>query len=181
MAESSIGTKLMQSSKITRIGCFGLILVLILLCLIGTLAARHEINRKRSVAIAAYERMAEQVEKAPGVLNRMLAYDCGTDAEDAVREVEVLVQNLPGSDNPSIGTLIETWDSIEGAWSIVNRGCARNISEPAFRDLTVEMEGLRNRLSVEKGSFEEAAQVYDFSLISFPANIVATDFKKLGQ
>lgn len=181
MATTTAGTKLMQSSRITQIGCFGLVLVVILLILIGSIAARNDINRKRSEAVTVYERMLEQAEKAPGVLNRMLAFDCGEEAEDAVLEVDEGVAGLSALENPSPFKLEETWDLIEDAWAIVNRGCARNLSSPAFRDLTTEMEGLRNRYSVEAGNFEHASMMYDAVLNSFPGNIIATDFKNLGE
>jgi LemA protein len=167
------GTKYMQSSRITRIGCFGLVLVLVLLILIGAVGVRAEINKKRSVVIGAYNRMVEQAEKAPGVLNRMLSFNCGDDAEVSVSEAENSVARLSELDAPSISVLEETWDEIETAWVEVNRGCSMSLSEDAFRDLTIEMEGLRNRFSVEKGNFEEAAEIYNSALRTFPANIFA--------
>lgn len=163
----------MQSSRITRIGCFGLVLVIVLLILIGAVGIRAEINKKQSVAIGAYNRMVDQVEKAPGVLNRMLSFDCGEGAEEAVREAENSVARLSELDGPSISGLEEIWDEIENAWVEVSRGCLGSLSEDAFRDLTIEIEGLRNRYSVEKGNFEEAAEMYNSALRTFPANIFA--------
>lgn len=169
----------MQSSRISQIGCFGLILVIILLVLIGTVAARHDISNKRAAAIAVYERMAEQVEKAPGVLSRMLAFDCGDAASEAVDSLEVSVAEFSALDEPSIPTLKLMWGQVEDTWEAVNRGCAGHLGESAFRDLTVEMEGLRNRYSVEMGNFEEVSQIYNSALDSFPGTLVATDFKQL--
>jgi len=171
----------MQSSRITRVGCFGLALVAALLILIGAVAARHDINMKRATAVAAYQRLADQAEKAPGILNRMLAFDCGTEAESAVSAVGDSVANLSALSEPSISTLKETWGEIEDVWGDVNRGCVSSLQTSAYRDLSVEMEGIRNRYSVEMGNFEQAAQVYDLALDSFPGNIVAKDFKKIGE
>lgn len=173
MATTDAGTKYMQSSRITRIGCFGLVLVLGLLILIGAVGVRAEINKKRSVAIGAYNRMVEQAEKAPGVLNRMLSFNCGDDAEVSVSDAGNSVARLSDLDAPSISVLGEIWDEIELAWVEVSRGCSGSLSENAFRDLTIEMEGLRNRLSVEMGNFEEAAEMYNSALKTFPANIFA--------
>ncbi|MCX6647012.1 MAG: hypothetical protein NTY09_11770 [bacterium] len=181
MATTSAGTKLMQSSRISQVGCFGLVLVVVLLILIGAVAARHEINMKRAAAVAAYQRLAEQAEKAPGILNRMLAFDCGDEAASAVGAVGDSVAGLSTLNEPSISRLKETWGQIEDTWGIVSRGCAGSLSSPAFRDLTTEIEGIRNRYSVEMGNFEQAAQIYDLSLDSFPGNIVAKDFKKIGE
>lgn len=46
-------------------------------------------------------------------------------------------------------------------------------SVPAFRDLMVQLEGSENRVSVERGRFNEAAQDYNTRVRRFPAAIFA--------
>jgi LemA protein len=46
----------------------------------------------------------------------------------------------------------------------------------AFRDLQVQLEGTENRISVERGRFNEAVQAYNTAIRSFPAVIFAGMF-----
>ena len=46
----------------------------------------------------------------------------------------------------------------------------------AFRDLQAQLEGTENRISVERGRFNEAVQAYNTAMKRFPATIVAGMF-----
>lgn len=43
----------------------------------------------------------------------------------------------------------------------------------AFRDLQSQLEGSENRIAVERGRFNEAAQAYNTQRLQFPGNLVA--------
>jgi LemA protein len=45
-----------------------------------------------------------------------------------------------------------------------------------FRDLQAQLEGTENRISVERGRYNEAVQAYNSSVRSFPANLFASMF-----
>ena len=45
-----------------------------------------------------------------------------------------------------------------------------------FRDLQAQLEGTENRIAVERGRFNEAAQAFNTALRSFPSNVVAGFF-----
>lgn len=51
-----------------------------------------------------------------------------------------------------------------------------------FRDLQTQLEGTENRITVERGKFNEAVQNYNTALRRFPANIIAgiCGFQKKG-
>ena len=51
-----------------------------------------------------------------------------------------------------------------------------------FRDLQTQLEGTENRITVERGKFNEAVQSYNTSLRRFPASIIAgiCGFEKKG-
>lgn len=51
-----------------------------------------------------------------------------------------------------------------------------------FRDLQTQLEGTENRITVERGKFNEAVQSYNTALRRFPANIIAgiCGFQKKG-
>jgi LemA protein len=46
----------------------------------------------------------------------------------------------------------------------------------AFRDLTVQLEGTENRISVERMNYNTAAKSFNIMLRSFPTNIIANMF-----
>jgi LemA protein len=46
----------------------------------------------------------------------------------------------------------------------------------AFRDLQAQLEGTENRISVERGRFNEAVQAYNTAIMRFPATIFAGMF-----
>ncbi len=51
-----------------------------------------------------------------------------------------------------------------------------------FRDLQTQLEGTENRITVERGKFNEAVQAYNTKLRRFPANLIAgmLGFEKKG-
>ncbi len=177
MVQTGDSVKLAQSNRITALGCAGLIVLVILLVMIGAVAVRSVINSKRAEALDALGRMREQVDKAPGILDRMVAYDCGDDAGEAA---EIARGYVDGLEQDSTASEIErAWDEIEGAWATVNRDCSEYLNDPSYVNLTTEMEGVRNRLSVEEGKYRDLAEVYNSSLMSFPGNLFRAGFEEL--
>jgi LemA protein len=49
-------------------------------------------------------------------------------------------------------------------------------SSQNFRDLQAQLEGTENRISVERGRFNDVVQSYDTSVHSFPSSITASLF-----
>jgi LemA protein len=49
-------------------------------------------------------------------------------------------------------------------------------ADQRFADLQVQLEGTENRISVERGRFNESVQTYNTNIRQFPANIVAGFF-----
>lgn len=177
MAKTDESTKMYQSQAITRIGCIGLVFVVILLALIGGAAIRADLGGKRASAMTALARMHEQIEKAPGVLQRMVAFGCGSDAEEAVRQAAERVGGLDVE--APVKEQDEVWEEVEAAWVAVTRGYAAHLAEPALVDLTTEMEGIRNRRSVERGNYKEAAEVYNEALGGAMAGLFAWGMEPL--
>lgn len=177
MALDSEQEKMEQAKRISNVGCFAIVLTLIIVVLIASAVIRADLSTKRGNALTVLSRIREQVDKAPGVLDRMLAYDCGSDAEDAVSSAEGVSEGL--TDDANISEVESAWQAVEDAWAEINRGCRSSLDDPAFVDLTTEMEGLRNRISVEKGNYTDVAEVYNSALTSFPANLVSGGFEKM--
>ena len=168
--------KIEQAQRISSVGCIGVVIVLIILVLIGAVIIRADLSGKRGAALTARSRMLEQVNKAPGVLDRMMAYECAGNAQgysEAEAKIDLLDVNSPLSE------IEESWDLIEDAWSAISGHCLEESNQSAFQDLTTEMEGLRNRISVENGNYHNASNIYNSALESMPANIAAYGFEKL--
>jgi LemA protein len=49
-------------------------------------------------------------------------------------------------------------------------------ADQRFADLQVQLEGTENRISVERGRFNESVQVFNTSIRQFPANVIAGFF-----
>jgi len=177
MVQTDDSVKLAQSNRITTLGCVGLVILVILLVLIAAVGVRASLNSQRAQALDALGRMREQVDKAPGIMDRMIAFDCGDDASEAVSIAREHVDLLePGSSSDEIEA---AWDEVEAAWAAVNRGCSQYLSDPAFMNLSTEMEGVRNRLSVEEGKYRDLADVYNTSLSVFPGILFRQGFDEL--
>jgi len=177
MALDSEQEKMEQAKRISNVGCFAIALILIIVVLLASVIIRADLSTKRGNALTVLSRIREQVEKAPGVLDRMLAYDCGPDAEDLVGAAKSAIENLP--DNAPLNDVEVAWSSVEDAWKAIERGCMSSRKDSAFLDLKTELEGLRNRISVEKGNYTDVAEVYNSALESFPANLVSGGFEKM--
>ncbi len=177
MAYTRESARMEQSRRITRLGCVGLILVLVLIFLISMVAVRNELSGKRGMALDKLTALKAQIQKAPGILNRMLAFGCGEEAEEAVRELDTMVSSL--SEGATFEQLSRTWEDTEDVWAIVTAGCAEDLNDAAFIDLTTEMEGVRNRYAVEKGHYSEAVETYKAALRVFPGSWFGRDFEPL--
>ncbi len=177
MARTDNDSKMMQSSRITKVGCIGVALVLVILILIGLVMVRGGLSSKRNVAMDALGRMREQVVKAPGVLNRMLANGCGEEAEQAVNDVQRMVDAL--SSEYTFDDMENAWAEIETAWALVSRGYPGSEADPVHVDFKTDMDGIRNRFSVEKGNYNRAADTYNSALRSFPGGLAGFGLKEL--
>jgi len=173
MGKTNLSVKMEQSNRIASIGCFAMVLILILLILIGATFVRSDISKKRSAAMGSLGRMQQQVEKAPGIFQRMLAMDCGEEAEDAVEELSDRIDSMQTALNDD--ELDPIWDNVESVWAELSAECSgRGMSE-----LGIEMEGIRNRYAVEKGKYREDADAYNASLRTFFGTLFGWGYEPL--
>ena len=168
MESSRQEQKMRQSSMITRVGCFGAVLVIVLLVLIGFLAARADLARKRLDALGDLARVREQIEKSPDILNRMLALGCAEPARAQVAEIKSGVESLGTA---TIIDLDAIWVKVESAYLTISTDCG-GTDAPRLGDVRIEFEGVRNRRSVERAKYVEAAQVFNDALAQFPNNLL---------
>lgn len=178
MAVDNQSNKMRQSQTITTIGCVGAILVLILIVLIGSVSVRMSLSAKRAKAMQSLCLIQEQVSKAPGIFERMLAFGCDSGASSSVEQIRVQIGEM--KEETSMAEVDAIWGEVENVWVEVNRGCSSFLNDQAFVDLTTELEGIRNRRSVEMGKYGKAVEEYNSMLSSFPANVLAWGVKPLS-
>jgi hypothetical protein len=161
---------------ITRIGCIGFVLVVILLVLVGILATRASLVAKRAAAIEKLAMITEQIDKVPGVFDRTYALGCSNTSAAAIDEIK---KNIGKIDKESLVALDMTWIKIEAVWGLMANECLREGNSQAFVDSRIEFEGIRNRRSIERGKYKSAAEIYNEALKQFPANLGITGLKPL--
>ena len=98
-----------------------------------------------------------------------------TEARASVGKVQITGKDLV--DNPEA---FAKWQAAQdGLGSALSRLIAVSENYPElkatqnFRDLQAQLEGTENRITVERGRFNESAQAYNTARLQFPANIVA--------
>jgi hypothetical protein len=178
MASDNQSNMMRQSQTITTIGCVGAILVVILIVLIGSVSVRMGLASRRAKAMQSLYLVQEQVSKAPGIFERMLAFGCDSGAASAVEQIRLQISEM--KEEPDKAEMDAIWGEVENVWVEVNRGCSGFLNDPAFVDLTTELEGIRNRRSVEMGKYGKAVEEYNSMLSSFPANVLAWGVKPLS-
>jgi hypothetical protein len=175
MALDNQNEKMRQSSVITRIGCFGAILVIALLLIAGSMALRSSLVAKKANALGSLALIREQIEKAPSILANADVMGCGITQED----IDGLRQDIENLGKASITDLDKEWWKIDKLWSGVEIRCGSMEGNVALRDVKIQFEGIRNRRSIERGKYKEAAAIYNEALMEFPANLGITGLKPL--
>jgi LemA protein len=98
-----------------------------------------------------------------------------TEARASVGKVEVSGKDLVN--NPqAFAKWQAAQDGLSSALSrllVVSENYPELKATQAFRDLQGQIEGSENRIAVERGRFNEAAQAYNTVRLQFPGNIVA--------
>ena len=91
--------------------------------------------------------------------------------------------NIDSSKAPDDAAKLEEFQKAQGELSnalsrllVVSEAYPDLKSSQNFRDLQAQLEGTENRISVERGKFNDDVQAYDTSIHSFPSAITASMF-----
>ena len=101
-----------------------------------------------------------------------------TAARASVGQVKIDASKAP-TDAESLAQFDKAQQGLSGALSrllVVAERYPELKATSNFRDLQAQLEGTENRISVERGRFNEAVQAYDAAIRSFPAVIYAGMF-----
>ncbi|MFH1675925.1 MAG: hypothetical protein ABIC40_02785 [bacterium] len=169
--------RLRQSKNIATVGCIGLVVVLILLYMIGIAIVGADLRRSQSEAIGALGRMRSQIEKAPGVLERMLEYGCGIASESEITELKNRVEKL--GDKSTYSEFVKVQELVDSVRAHIEPYCGKFSNDAGFLDLKTELEGVNNRYFVELGKYRELATAYNLKLESFPGSLLRNKYKEL--
>ena len=169
--------RMRQSKNIATVGCIGLIVVLIVLYMIGLAIVGADLRKSQSEAVGALGRMRAQLEKAPGVLERMLEYRCGEASKSEITELKNEIEKL--GDKSTYADFIRAHERVEAVRDHIEPPCYKFSNDAGFLDLKVEMEGVSNRYFVELGKYRELAAAYNLKLESFPGSLLKREYKEL--
>jgi LemA protein len=94
-----------------------------------------------------------------------------TEARASVGQIKVDPKNAP-TDAAKLAQFEQAQGALSSALSrllVVSERYPDLKATDSFRDLQAQLEGTENRISVERGRFNEAVQAYDTAIKSFPA------------
>ena len=101
-----------------------------------------------------------------------------TEARASVGKVTVNANTAP-TDPAQLAEFEKAQGSLSSALSrllVVSEQYPDLKATAGFRDLQAQLEGTENRISVERGRFNDVVQAYDTAIKSFPANLYAGMF-----
>jgi LemA protein len=101
-----------------------------------------------------------------------------TDARASVGQMKIDANNAPAT-AAQLAAFEKTQGALSSALSrllVVSENYPDLKASANFRDLQAQLEGTENRISVERGRFNEAVQAYDTAIKSFPAVFYAGMF-----
>ncbi|MDB6170365.1 MAG: LemA family protein [Verrucomicrobia bacterium] len=130
-----------------------------------------------------YQRRADLVPNLVNTVAGAANFEKSTLAEVTEARASVGRVQLPAAGAPTDPAKFAEFERAQGQLSgalsrllVVSERYPDLKATAAFRDLQAQLEGTENRISVERGRFNEAVQAYNTALKSFPAVILAGMF-----
>jgi LemA protein len=130
-----------------------------------------------------YQRRADLIPNLVNTVSGAANFEKSTLAEVVAARASVGQVNLPATGAP---TNPDQFAQFEQSQARLGSALSRLLvvserypdlkATAAFRDLQVQLEGTENRISVERGRFNEAVQAYNTAMKRFPAALFASMF-----
>jgi LemA protein len=168
----------------------GVIVGLVLIFLLGFAASYNglvslsqQVNSQWAQVQNVYQRRADLipnlVQTVQGSANfEKSTLEAVTDARASVGRVTIDASKAP-ADAATLQQFEAAQGQLSGALShllAVSEAYPDLKSSQNFRDLQAQLEGTENRISVERGRFNDVVQAYDTKVHSFPSAITASMF-----
>lgn len=179
----------MPKSMMSRRSVLWLLLALLVAPLTGCgtyndmVKSREDVNAAWAQVENVYQRRMDLipnlVETVKGVANfEKETYTAVAEARAQAGQVKISSDVL--NDPESFKRLEATQGQLSSALSrllAVSENYPELKANENFRDLQTQLEGTENRISVERGRFNDAARAYNTRIKTFPNNLVAGMFK----
>jgi LemA protein len=167
------------------IGC-GVLAVLGLVALVIVLIAggsynrlvglSQGVNRAWAQVQNVYQRRADLVPNLVATVSGAANFEKSTLTEITAARASVGQVKLDSSHAPTDAAQLAEFEKAQGALSsalsrllVVSENYPDLKASANFRDLQAQLEGTENRISVERGNFNQAVQAYNTAIKSFPA------------
>ncbi|MGA2556052.1 MAG: LemA family protein [Verrucomicrobiota bacterium] len=130
-----------------------------------------------------YQRRADLVPNLVATVSGAANFEKSTLTEITAARASVGQMKLDPNSAPADAAKLAEFEKAQGALSsalsrllVVSERYPDLKASANFRDLQAQLEGAENRISVERGRFNEAVQAYDTAIQSFPAVLYAGSF-----
>ena len=174
------------------IGC-AVLAVLVVLALVMISGAAAAYNRLVRLSQATdkqwaqvqnvYQRRADLVPNLVATVSGAANFEKSTLEQVTAARATVGQVRLPGNTAPDNAAQLAEFDRAQGQLSsalsrllVVAERYPDLKATENFKELQAQLEGTENRISVERGRYNDAVQAYDSAIRSFPANLFAATF-----
>jgi LemA protein len=130
-----------------------------------------------------YQRRADLVPNLVATVSGAANFEKSTLAEVTTARASVGQIKLDANNAPADAAKLAEFEKAQGALSsalsrllVVSESYPDLKASASFRDLQAQLEGTENRISVERGRFNEAVQSFNTAIKSFPAVLYAGAF-----
>ena len=167
------------------------VLGLLVLTLIAVGAGSYNGLVKRSQAVDSqwaqvqnvYQRRADLVPNLVATVSGAANFEKSTLTEITAARASVGQVKIDPNSAPADAAKLAEFEKAQGALSsalsrllVVSERYPDLKASANFRDLQAQLEGTENRISVERGRFNDAVQAFDTAIQSFPAVLYAGGF-----
>jgi LemA protein len=165
----------------------GGVIVLLLLMFAGSynhlVGLSQQVNSQWAQVQNVYQRRADLIPNLVQTVQGSANFEKSTlvavtDARASVGKVTIDAANAPAD-----AATLQQYQAAQGQLSnalshllAISEAYPDLKSSQNFRDLQAQLEGTENRISVERGRFNDVVQAYDTSVHSFPSAITASMF-----
>jgi len=175
------------------IGCGGLVIILIFILIVCGLAVGGVYNRlvgqQQSVDKSwaqvqnVYQRRADLIPNLVNTVSGAANFEKSTLTEITKARASVGQVKIDPNHAPTDAAQLQQFQAAQGELSsalsrllVVSERYPDLKSNQNFLSLQAQLEGTENRISVERGNFNNAVQSYNVAVRSFPANFIAGFF-----
>ncbi len=176
--------------KFIALGCLGVIVLFGLIVLAVLAGGYNHLNTLSQATNSqwaqvqnVYQRRADLIPNLVQTVAGSANFEKSTLTEVTEARASVGRVTMDASHAPDDAAKLQEFQAAQGQLSnalsrllVVSEAYPDLKSSQNFRDLQAQLEGTENRISVERGRFNDAVQAYDTAVHSFPAMVYAGMF-----